>query len=324
MTNELAQYFPNNSLQRLADDFTSITTWSDFARVFLLGDGHATNTTKTYLTGCKQFYDFTGGLHPMQSGTPAWIESWYDSLKVDLNTKVLRIRSLKFMYKKVCERFPFYESPFNIMSKSLSAKLNRSKKDESERDALTEAEYKGLLKYLHSGKSVKAVQDYSIIRFGVTSGMRAAELVALRWENIQKTEAGYSATFTGKGNKVRTIQLEVEAVQAIKRAHRARFGRSPAPTDRVFSSLQHDSTTKSTLHNRIKSISQAGKDAGIIRKNLLVSTHVLRHSCATRLLDSGIDIYSVSRHLGHSNVSTTDRYLHNRADLTAAFQRMAS
>jgi site-specific recombinase XerD len=88
--------------------------------------------------------------------------------------------------------------------------------------------------------------------------------------------------------------------------------------------MQHATTTKSTLHNRIKAISQAGKDAGFIRRNLLVSTHVLRHTCATRLLDAGIDLYSVSRHLGHSNVSTTDRYLHNRADLTGAFERMSA
>jgi integrase/recombinase XerD len=323
--NELQQYFPNNQLQRLADDLTEIHAWDDFARRFLLGHGHSPRTTETYLIGCKQFYQFTGGLHPMQSGTPEWIESWYDSLDdKDLNTKVLRIRSLKFMYRKICERFPFYTSPFDIMTEVLNRKLNRSKKDESERDALTEHEYKALLKYLQSDKSTKGLQDYSIIRFGVTSGMRAAELVALEWGNIQKTEAGYSATFTGKGNKVRTIQLEVEAVKAIRRAHRTRWGQALQPTDRVFTSMQHTTTTKSTIHNRIKAVAAAGKDAGIIRRNLLVSTHVLRHTCATRLLGDGIDIYTVSRHLGHSNVSTTDRYLHNRADLTEAFERMSA
>lgn len=52
----------------------------------------------------------------MQAGTPEWIEQWYDSLKVDLNSKALRIRGLKFMYKKIGERFPFYTNPFNIMN----------------------------------------------------------------------------------------------------------------------------------------------------------------------------------------------------------------
>jgi len=324
--NELQRYFPNNQLQTLMDDLISINTWDDFARKFLLGEGNSPNTTATYLAGCKQFYDFTDGLHPMQAGTPEWIESFYDSLlaRVDLNTAVLRIRALKFMYKKICERFPFYTSPFHIMSESLKRKLKRTKQDDSERDSLTDQEYKDLLKYLRRDKSLKGLQDYAIIRFGVTSGMRAAELVALEWSNIEKTEAGYNATFTGKGNKVRTIQLEVEAVQVIRRAHKAKYGSMPTFSGPVFHSLTTDRMGKSGVHVRVKAIAEAGKAAGILRQNLLVSTHVLRHTCATRLLDSGIDIYTVSRHLGHSNVSTTDRYLHNRADLTAAFERMSA
>ena len=261
----------------------------------------------------------------MQAGTPEWIEQWYDSLNhLDLNTKVLRIRSIKYLYKKIGERFPFYTNPFNLMSESLNKKLNRSKKDESERDSLTEIEYKALLKYLRGDKSVKGVQDYALVRFGVTSGLRAQELVDLGWEHIQKTEIGYNATFTGKGNKVRTIQLEVEAVRAIRTAFKVRWGRVPLTSDPVFHSQTTEGITKPTIHNHVHAIAAAAKDGGILRQNLLVSTHVLRHTCATRLLAQGVDIYTVSRHLGHSNVATTDRYLHNRADLTAAFERMSA
>jgi len=303
----------------------AITNWDDFARRFLMGSGKAKSTYSTYLVSCRKFHEFTGGLHPVQAGTPEWIEQYYDSLdKLDLNTRVLRMRSLKFMYAKVEEKYSFCVNPFNEMSESLSKKLNRSKKDESERDSLTETEYKGLLKSLQIDKSVKGLQDYSFIRFGVTSGMRAQELVNLRWENIQKTETGYSATFIGKGNKVRTIQIETEAVQACRRAFRERFGRVPRPFDKVLNSRTTEGISKSGLHLRIKAVVEVAKDAEIIRRNLHVSTHVLRHTCATRLLDAGVDIYSVSRHLGHSNVSTTDRYLHTRQDLTAAFEKMAS
>ena len=100
-------------------------------------------------------------------------------------------------------------------------------------------------------------------------------------------------------------------------------GRAPRPENYVFCSQTTDNMTKATLHNRNKAISEAAKEAGILRRNLHVSTHVLRHTCATRLLDAGIDIYTVSRHLGHSNVSTTDRYLRNQADLTEALKKMA-
>ena len=65
MNTDLQQYFPNNALQNLADDLTGVKTWDDFARRFLLGEGKSPNTYKNYLTTCRQFYDFTGGLHPM-------------------------------------------------------------------------------------------------------------------------------------------------------------------------------------------------------------------------------------------------------------------
>ena len=78
-TTELQRYFPNQqiaNLHRLLD----VHSWEDFRREFLLGEGKASNTIATYQTAAKQFYDFTDGLHPMQAGTPEWIEQWYDSL----------------------------------------------------------------------------------------------------------------------------------------------------------------------------------------------------------------------------------------------------
>lgn len=324
--NDLQAYFPNNQLKNLADDLT-INTWDDFARRFLLGGGNSPQTYRSYLAACKQFYEFTGGLHPMQAGTPEWIEQWYDSLSGDLNTKHLRIAGLKFMYRKIQERFPFYTSPFEIMGEVLQAKLNRSKRDESEKDALTEKEYKALLAMLAKDTALKGYQNYALIRFGVTSGMRAAELVNLRWENISKGETGYRCTFMGKGSKVRTIQLEEAAVRAVRKAYRERWGKQPQPTDKVFHALPTGGSgqgiTKAAVHRRIKAIIEAAKELGLVRANLNVSTHTLRHTCATRLLDAGIDIYSVKQHLGHSDINTTARYLHTGADLSEAFKKMS-
>jgi integrase/recombinase XerC len=328
----LASYFPGTSMARLADDLVNVNTWEDFARTFLLGEGKSPNTTRNYIQYCKQFYTFTGGLHPMQSGTPAWIESFYDSFAKthDLATCALAVSSLKYLYKKVCERFPAYRSPFdrNTMCKSLQLKLSRTKKDESERDSLTAKEYRAMLSMLKQNTSPRGYLDYALFRFGVTSGLRAAELCGLTWGAISEDEGIAKATFIGKGNKRRTVQIEAEALAACRRAFKARWGRAPKATDYLFNSSARGTTagraglTKSTVHLHLKTIVNAGKAAGIVRANLFFSTHSMRHSCATLLLDSGVDVYTVQQILGHSSLSTTARYLHNRKDTREAFAKM--
>ena len=330
------QVFQDNLLKEIAADF-AIKTWADFQRRFLMGDGKSPNTYKNYLTTCKQFYDFRGGLHPMQDASPEWVEQFYDSLPPDLNTRCNKMAGLKFMYKRISEKYPMFENPFNTMNEGLKQKIGRTKRDESEKDALTEKEYNGLLAMLnrqirwhHAGEiaHTKAVQNYAVIRFGCTGGLRAAEMVNLKWENISETDGTYKATFIGKGSKVRTIQLERQAYDAILKAFRVTRGRKPAPDDYVFQGLptgrptEHAGISKSCIHTRIKQIIDSGRVEGIVRANLNVSTHTMRHTCATHLLAAGVDIETVRKHLGHSNVSTTMRYLHNNVDLTDYFAKI--
>ena len=74
-------------------------------------------TTRTYLTACKQFYEFTGRLHPMQAGKdPAWIEQFYDQLPPDLDTRAARVAGLKYMYRRICEKYGMYPNPFGNYS----------------------------------------------------------------------------------------------------------------------------------------------------------------------------------------------------------------
>ena len=47
--NDLQRYFPNNSLENLMDDLTTVNSWEDFARRFLMGSGKSPETYSTYL-----------------------------------------------------------------------------------------------------------------------------------------------------------------------------------------------------------------------------------------------------------------------------------
>lgn len=305
-----------------------ITSWADFERRFLLGTGKALQTYRSYRASCKQFYEFTGGQHPWAVADPSWIESFYDSLTVDLNTKALRIKGIRFMYRRMAERYQtVFSDPFDNMDPALIKKLNRTTKAEQERDALTEREYQALIKLLRIDKSARGLTDYSILRFGTTSGMRCAELCNLTWANISQGEDCYKATFTGKGNKVRTIELENEAVRAVRAAFRARFHRLPRPEDRVFNGSgtggNTGGMTTTTLYRRIVAIGDQAKAAGIMRANLRFHPHILRHTCGTRLVAAGADLYSVKEHLGHSDLGTTQIYLHHRERLNDKFEKIA-
>ena len=329
---ELQTYFPNNQLGNLADDLVNVKTWDDFERRFLYGTGKSRRTYETYLVACKQFHAFTNGEHPMAAGTVANVEAFYDAILADgvsLATAKLRMSSLKYMFTRVQDRFPIWQSPFDIMTEVVKEKINRSESDVSEKSALTAKEYRALLAMLNRDKSLKGLQNYAYLRFLVVSGLRAFEAVGLRWKQIDECETGYKVTLRGKGGKVATITIEDRpAVEALRRAFRARFGRVPTAEDVVFHSLPtgrgsgSDSMSTGALRTRIKSIVDAGKAQQIIRQNLSFSTHCTRHTCATLLVEAGVDIHSVQAHLRHANLNTTAVYLHTQADKSEAWAKI--
>ena len=327
--NDLQKFFPNNQLGDLADDLVNVNSWDDFERRFLYGTGKAKGTYATYMIACKQFHQFTQGEHPMAGGTVANVEAFYDELidkGLSLKTIRLRMAGLKYMFSRVQERFPFWDSPFDKMGQVVKAKLNRSERDTSEKDALTAKEYRSLLAMLRKDDSLKGKQNYAMVRFLVVSGLRAFEACSLRWKQINETDHGYRITVCGKGHKTATITLEDrESILALRRAFRARWDRTPNGEDLVLHSLPtgtggtKEGITTSTLYTRSKAIIKAGQDAGIIRANLSFSTHGFRHTCATLLIEAGIDVHSVQAHMRHRNLDTTAGYLHTSADKSTAF-----
>ena len=327
--NDLAKYFPNNTLGDLADDLVNVNSWDDFERRFLYGTGKAKGTYATYMVACKAFHQFTKGEHPMAGGTVANVEAFYDELidkGLNLKTIRLRIAGLKYMFTRVQERFPFWKSPFDEMSESVKAKLNRSETDTSEKGALTAKEYRSLLAQLKKDTTLKGLQNYAMARFLVVSGLRAFEACSLHWHQIDESDSGYRITVRGKGGKIATITIEDrEAIAALRKAFRSRWNRAPKGDDLVLHSLPtgKDKTnpgiTVSALYARSKSIVKAAKEAGIVRKNLAFSTHTFRHTTATLLVAAGIDLRTVQLHMRHSSLETTQVYLHNEADKADAW-----
>ena len=307
--NDLQRYFPNTQLQNLMDDL-AINSWDEFARRFLLGDGKSKRTYESYLASSKQFYDFTGGLHPMQAGTPEWIEQFYDSLTGAQNSKALAISGLKYLYKKVGERFPYYVSPFDVMNEKLTKKLNKTKKSGT-KAALTQNELNRLLSWLKERTDPKGKLAYSAIYMLSTTGLRATELCNLRWSDIEERDGVRYAHGIGKGDKPFCQEVFEPALRTIK--HKGEY---------LFYRLRDERPLNAHgLWDIVRAIGEQAREAGIIAENRKVtfSPHLFRRTYCTLLSKAGMDIKALSELSRHSSVETLAKHYLDTTEAAAPY-----
>jgi integrase/recombinase XerD len=130
----------------------------------------------------------------------------------------------------------------------------------------------------------------------ICSGVRVGELVALQSDDFHSDNGALRVH--GKGQRERCVFLVDKELQAIIARIAARrpgltlFGHAEAPwsTDWVRRALR-----------------KFASDAGIVQR---VTPHMLRHTCATLLLEDGVDLRFLQRLLGHESISTTAIYAH--------------
>ncbi len=152
--------------------------------------------------------------------------------------------------------------------------------------------------------TVQSLRDKAILELFFSTGLRVSELCSLN-RDLDLSRDEFS--IRGKGEKVRVVFLSPAAKSAIKEY----INKRSDIDDSLF--IQVGKTAKGVKDLRItpRSIERIVKKyatlAGITRK---VTPHVIRHSFATDLLESGADLRSVQALLGHANIATTQVYTH--------------
>ena len=127
--------------------------------------------------------------------------------------------------------------------------------------------------------------------FLVETGLRVGEAQHLRWSDVKLRE-GVIAVRGTKGDLPRTVPMTDAALEVVKR----RSGGAGPWSD--------------IAHARLRYIwDLAKKDAGLDNDEDVVP-HVLRHTCASRLIQNGAGLLTVQKWLGHKQLSMTLRYAH--------------
>lgn len=161
-------------------------------------------------------------------------------------------------------------------------------------------------------------RDHALLLVAIQTGLRVSELAALCWADIE-LGTGAHLRCNGKGRKERITPLTAQATTVLTSWHTETRA---DPDDPIFPSRRQ--------HNRLSTDGIAAIVArhvetatasypSLATKN--VTPHVLRHTCAMRLLAVGADISVIALWLGHESVETTQMYLH--ADLTIKEQALA-
>lgn len=148
------------------------------------------------------------------------------------------------------------------------------------------------------GEDPLSLRDRAMLELFYSSGLRLSELCGLRWIDLDLSEG--SARVLGKGRKTRLVPVGRHAVEAL----RSLAAQGATPESPVFTGRGGAAIAPRTVQQRIK---QAAQRQGLWKR---VHPHMLRHSCASHLLESSADLRGVQELLGHADIATTQIYTH--------------
>jgi site-specific recombinase XerD len=162
------------------------------------------------------------------------------------------------------------------------------------REHLTPSEVEALIAAAKGNR--QGHRDATMVLIAYRHGLRAAELVDLRWEQIALDE-GVMHVRRVKSGTPATHPLKGDELRALRRLQRE-SGLSPF----VFVSQRGAPFTVSGFRRMVE---RASTEAGL---EIKAHPHMLRHACGYALANKGVDTRTLQAYLGHRNISHTVRY----------------
>lgn len=267
-----------------------------FAQYLTVEKGLSPNTCEAYRSDLMGFAAYCAG-----RGLKSWEEVTADHIAeyfglryeqhMARNTVARELISLRMFYRYCAEE--------RILPADVTKLVESPKVAKVLPHVLTEEETEALLA-APDPETPAGLRDRAMLELLYATGLRVSELVTLPKSALNLQEGFLQVT--GKGNKTRLVPVGRPACRAVAEylATRCEEPRNP----NVFLSNRGRPMTRVNFWYMIKKYALA---AGIQKE---ISPHVLRHSFATHLLMHGADLRVVQEMLGHSSVTTTERYTH--------------
>ncbi len=154
-------------------------------------------------------------------------------------------------------------------------------------------------------KTLGGLRDYTLLLFLYNTGARVSEAADLCWNDLQLTTPR-QVRLHGKGRKDRLLPLWRETADSLRRLGTINH---PDTQPHVFLNRHGEALSRDGIAYILRRYVQAAARElpALARKR--VTPHVMRHSCAVGLLQSGNSLPVIRDYLGHASIATTGRYI---------------
>lgn len=287
----------------------------EFKNYLLVEKNASINTLNGYLSDIAQFQDFLNrsGHAPSSNqikgidrlAVRSFMSSLYEK-KYSATTMRRKLSTLSSFFRFLC-REGYVK---NNVANSVPAPRMQNKLP-----AYFSVDDMFRLLQLPQGEGFLPVRDRALLELFYSCGLRISELVGLTLENTHLDS--HMVKVMGKGGKERLLPLGRHCADALKTYLNARMKKvRKQDTNQLFLNHRGSGITVRGVRKIVDKYIKQGNFAGG------VSPHSIRHSFATHLLEGGADLRSIQELLGHSSLSTTQKYTHLTLDrLSEAYDK---
>lgn len=160
-------------------------------------------------------------------------------------------------------------------------------------------------------KTQTGLRYTTIMAMLYTMATRIDEVLSIRIGDLILDNGKARVTVIGKGRKARTVYIMSKTLTLLKKYILSEHGKNPDPTAYLFYSHCKGLHSKISERGVNKQLYRYAQKARLVCPEVpeSVHTHQFRHSMATHCLDDGMNIFQISKMLGHKSVHTTMIYL---------------